>query len=218
MSKTKAQRKAAKRTTATPAKRLSPQRKLMLASVAPASLNEATARNAAIAAVKAAGGNDPLVRREYIAGRIGGGLRRLGSNATDAMLIKDGYAVIDMAGKDASRVADGQTRRSPEQERLYGAGRVAWSALLRDAGIVSMTSRDTSKTRKPKAGANKKAANNNRPASPKVKDASAALAHVVLQAAALLSFTNKNAKIMPPALSTAIGDFNTAVKAVKLTA
>lgn len=220
MKRTKATRKAAKRNTTKPAAaRVSPARKLLLSNVAPAALNEGVARNAAIAAVKAAGGNDPLVRLRYIAGRIGARLRSMGSNVNDAELISQGEAIINMAGKDAARVADGQSRRSPEQERLYGAGRVAWAALLRDAGIVANKAKDTSKTRKARTStANKTAANSNRPASPKVKDAGALLAYGLIQAKALASTVNKNAKICPPAFSSAVQDFNAALKAIKLPA
>lgn len=220
--KSKAAAKRGKKTAKAKARPISAQRKLLLGNVAASALNEGTARNVAIAAIKAAGGNDPLVRREYIAGRIGAGLRRLGSNLPDKELIASGYAIIDMAGKDAAKVADGQSRRSPEQERLYGAARVAWASVMRDAGIGANKAKDTSKSRKARHGSNDnskakaKPVNLRQALSPKVADGPKAVAHVSMAAAALLSFSNRNAKVMPPALITAIQDFSNAVKGVKL--
>lgn len=209
-----------------PAPRMSASVKAALPAVAPAALREGVARSAVVTAVRAAysPASQGAVRDAYITGRIAAGLRRLGDNRDDAALLADGRAILEMAGKDAARVKDGQARRSPEQERLYGAARVAWHSILREADVRSTgknagNSNAKGNTRKRKAAP--KAANSNRPASPRVKTVEELHKYYSVQAAAMLSTANKNAKLNSGtgavlAMTRAVQAFDTAIKAIKL--
>jgi hypothetical protein len=82
----------------------------------------------AIAAVITAGGIQDVVRREYILGRM--------ANTLDCDRV-NAERVLDAKGansKDAER-------RTEIQEKAYGAARVAWSGLIKKAGLTSTETR-----------------------------------------------------------------------------
>lgn len=218
-------------------------RKLAFATIAPAALNEGKARDAVIAALKASGARavpdgasksvvdyQRSIRDEYIAGRLAA---RLPSNGSDAERIAAARAVMAMANaKGTGDLKKGQSRRNETQERAYGAARVAWSAMLKDAGIVSTDKRggDTSKSRKPRqtaAGAQDKPApkgksapapvlgiaNKPNPAAlPRVKTVQDS--HTILSnmAAAALMFVDKNAAHVSNEDRSAVQAFAASIK------
>jgi hypothetical protein len=152
-------------------------------------------------------------------GAIASYLARKGEPGNRGALIKRGLACITkLAGADGvGELKKGQTgRRTTLEEKAYASARVLCTLAFREAGVtVPGGGAAKSRTPKPaaKATAKKAAANNNRPAAaPKCKDGPAFAQYVGLQAAALLAAANKNAKVAPPAILSAIQDFAAAVK------
>jgi hypothetical protein len=211
----KAARKASKGKATARKPRMSATQRTALAGVAIAAFAAGVSEVDLIARVRAAGGNQQSVRDEVIVGRIASGTRSLGSNLPDEQLIADGRAILAMAGATASRLADGQSRRSPVQEKLYNAARQYWHQLLKRGELVSSDPRagnSNAKGRKTSKTAKRaKAANSNKPVNPVVRTPAKAIEHVTLQAAALLAFSNKNAKHLPQSFGQAIVGFHTAI-------
>ena len=194
-------------------------RKAALSAVAPAAFNEGVSRSALLTAIVAAYSKQTAdeVRREYIAGRIASSRLLPATNAPVAERIANARLIMAKAGATGSgKLKKGQSRRTEVEERAYASARVLWSGILRDAGIKTVVTQGGSKaTGKRKAQAGrvkaKAAANNNRPASPKVRDLAALLDYFQTQGKAMLATVTKNAKLVPPQLSSAVQDFNNAV-------
>jgi hypothetical protein len=213
----KAARKAGKGKATVRKPRVSASQRTALAGVAIAAMAVGVSETDLITRVKAAGGDQETVATEVKVGRIASGLRALGHNGSDEELIEGGRASLAMAGASAARLKDGQGRRSPEQERLANAARQYWFQLRTRAGLVSSDPRagnSNAKGRKTsKTSKRAKAANSNKPVNPVVRTPAKAIEHVTLQAAALLAFSNKNAKYLPASFGQAIVGFHTAVMA-----
>ena len=215
-------------------------RKLAFANIAPAALNEGKARDAVIAALKASGAKaltegapksaveyQRSIRDEYIAGRMAA---RLPSNLDDVARIAAAREVMAMANaKGTGALKKGQARRNEAQERAYGAARVAWSAILKDAGIQSADKRggDTSQTSKPRQSA--KGAQDKKPTGkaapvlgiaskptpatlPRVKTVQDAHTILANMAAAALMFIDKNAASVSNEDKSAVQAFAAAIK------
>lgn len=181
-------------------------------------MNEGTAREVVLQTVRAAytKATADKVRIEYIVGRIAGS-RLLPSNGTNPERIANARVIVTKAGeKGTATLKKGQSRRTNAEQRAYDSARVLWSGILRDAGIKTVETRGGSKaTGKRKAQAGKvKAkvqANDNRPASPKVKTLVALLEYVGIQNKAMNATFTKNAALVPPQLSSALQDFSRVV-------
>lgn len=113
---------------------------------------------------------------------------------------KEAEAVLNAAGVNAKSVKDGQRQRTEAEEAAYGAARVSRSRLLKAAGVTNPDGRggDTSKTRKPKPGANKSEA---KPATfskatPKAKSSEDGGAWIAQSRGVLLAYLSKNAKVL----------------------
>lgn len=151
-------------------------------------------------------------------GAIAAYLSRKGEPGNRAALIKRGLECITKkAGADGTGdLKKGQTgRRTQLEEKAYASARVLATIAFKEAGVAVPGGGDAKKrTPKPsKANVAKKAGKSAKaPAAPKCKDAGGFAQYVGLQAAALLSAANKNAKVASPAILSAIQDFAAAVK------
>jgi hypothetical protein len=196
-----------------------------LASVAVAAFNEGLSRGQVIEAVRVAIGNSRSekrfadVRARYIIGRMAA---RINSNAEPKLRIAGAEVAFNSVGATTAKVAKGKRRRSPEEQAAYDAARVAWSSILKDAGIKSRDKRGGgSDKHKNKRGATHKVtkkakgANDNRQVAPKLSDANKIAAFLQQQAAMLLAFNNKNAKHMTLEQRNAIADFHAAIMPAK---
>jgi hypothetical protein len=114
---------------------------------------------AAILAVKAlAKKNVEAAKAAAIAGYIAG-RQNLGADTLTTDMLTKATALIKATGeKSTGKVKPGSFRRSAEQEKLYGAARVWWHRLAKDAGIARADKRGGArnvKTEKHTAGAEK---------------------------------------------------------------
>lgn len=153
------------------------------------------------------------VRTQYIAGRMASSLGFKADKIDEAIAII-GYANAAGTGE----LKKGQTaRRTPVQERAYAAAREYWSKLLADLGIgKAKTTADKNKaaraprmTTTTEAKEAPKVDNSAKTEKPKTKEQTAA--HIEHMASTLLAYVNAHAKIVSPALSSAVHDFKLAV-------
>lgn len=195
--------------------------RLALANVAPAAMGAREARDRLIAAIRLAytAKTHDAVRTECMAGFVAAAIP---SNGTPAVRIANAKTILLKAGAGGTgKLKKGQSRRTDEEERAYSSARTLFARALKDAGLKTAETRGGStatakrKARMSKANAKPQAANSNRPASPKCKDKGSLIQYANIQAAALLATVNKNAKICPPQLSSAVQDFAKAVKALE---
>lgn len=193
--------------------------------LAVAAFTAASASTAFFASVRDALGAAPTkeaynaARLAIQSGAIAAYLARKGEPGNRAALIKRGLECITKkAGADGvGDLKKGQTgRRTQLEEKAYASARVLATIAFKEAGVAVPGGGDAKKrTPKPsKANVAKKAGSSNTkaPAAPKCKDAGGFAQYVGLQAAALLSAANKNAKVASPAILSAIQDFAAAVK------
>lgn len=156
-------------------------------------------------------------RLQLQAGALASYLARKGEAGNRSALIKRAtLCITKLAGHTGTGdLKKGQTgRRSELEEKAYASARVLCTLAFREAGVTVPGGGEVKK-RQPKASkANvaKASKSTKAPAAPKCKDGPAFAQYVGLQAAALLSAANKNAKVASPTILSAIQDFAAAVK------
>lgn len=129
------------------------------------------------------------------------------SNMPLEQRIEAALEVMDKATPDSAK----PNRRTDLEHKAVRAADVSWAACKRRAGLIA----EKKGGRKPRPASNKAKA----PpvdlvkASPKLADKAAANDYFATAAAALLATVDKNARIIPPQLSTAVQDFKAAVTA-----
>jgi hypothetical protein len=198
--------------------------------IAPAAMAEQVSRVALIATLQAALGKTPsadetkAARREYQIGRVAARLTSLPkgkdalSYATDLVLH---YAAPPAEGKATRPLRAGQLgRRTVAEQRLVRAADEAWSQVAAELGTGNAkTQKERNKAKRnaaPASGMGKKGAaiaptheQLVTPAKPLTrKDA---CAYVDTQAATLLAFANKNAKLLPTSYGEAVQAFKRAI-------
>jgi hypothetical protein len=193
-------------------------REMAFVKIAPLSLVESLSRAECVANLRMALGKAPnqlelsTARDEHIIGKVA--LKLAGKDNSDR-LEKARDVVLHYATDKAKKVAKSQKgRRTPDQQRAYQAGKEQFSQLLASLNLGSAQTpeqRNAGRTRKPApAGSTKRAKAGQSEAPGKVvrMDRELACQHVVGQAAALLAFSNKYAKLLP-------GDFGSAIQRFK---
>jgi hypothetical protein len=205
---------------------LTAARKALLAPVRNAAFAAGLSRNAVIEATRAALGPKPTLtlynagKLELQIGFMAAALVRKGDNRPDGELMEHcRVRLTQYAGFGGKqKLAKGQLgRRTKEEEAAYASARVRSSAIFKEAGVTVADKRggDTSKSRKPRAASNKasaKAAVSDKPAVRSYKGKDELVRYAGIQAAALLATVNRNAKIAPVELKSAVHDFHTAIK------
>lgn len=192
-----------------------------LALVAPAAFNEGLSRAQVISVVQGAIGKSRSekrfaeVRARYIIGRMAASIK---SNAEPKLRIAAAEVAFNSAGADSkAKLAKGKRRRTSEEQDAYNAARVAWSSVLKGAGIKSLDKRGGgSAAHKNKRGATgkrvKKAANQNTKAAPTLMTRDKIAAFLDQQAAMLAAFNNKNVKRLTLAERNTIEAFALGIK------
>lgn len=208
---------------------LTSARKALLAPVRNAAFKAGSSRNETVAAIKAACGKKPhkalyqAVRLECQIGFMGAALLRKGDNRPPEVLLEHCRTrITQCAGFGGKgKLAAGQIgRRTKDEEAAYLSARVQSSALFKDAGVTVADKRggDTSSTRRPRpaakatAKATAKAAASEKPVVRRYAGKAELVRYAGIQAAALLATVNRNAKIAPIELKSAIQDFAAAIK------
>lgn len=186
-------------------------RNAMLLNVTNTAARVAIASGAAIAAVQAAGidkDQQATTRTAFMIGALAGILNPTAEKLTEDMLAT-AKAVLAAAGKDAKALKAGQSRRTEAQERAYGLARYHWSRILKLADVQSQEARGGA--RKPRAAKAKPDVSKpdvSKPALPIATGKADVADFYRSQAALLLAYTNKNAKVVPPAFASLLQDFN----------
>ncbi len=176
------------------------------------------ARNKAnvVALVKAIGANANALKATQRGFHVGYIAFRLNPTATaiTAVMMAQAQTVLDSAGKDAKKLADGQSRRNAEQEKAYGASRTAWKVIMFSANAKATDKRGGKrKPRTPKGETVTDATKDMLQAIPKAKDKADASQYLLQQSATMLAYCNKNAKALTPQQTSAVSDFHAAIKA-----
>lgn len=204
-------------------------RKLAFVDIAPHAYSEAVSRVAVIASLKVALGKTPsesdirVAKGEYVIGRSAARLAvsdlpKGTATAIDKLNVArelvELYAAPPKDGVATRKLRKGQKgRRTIAQHRVIRAAEEAWSQVLAEVGVGKAQTQGerNAKKRNPApqmAGARGGKASKETlsqlatPAKPLTADD--ACGHVVLQMAALLAFCNKNAKLIPAGLASAI--------------
>ena len=168
-----------------------------IASIAPAAFQYARSKANVITLVKAIGAHITGLKacqRSFNVGYIAYRLHPSAVEVTPEML-QTATIVLDSAGKDAKKLADGQTRRTVEQEKAYGAARTAWKVILREAETKPADARGGKrKARTPDTKASKPAMQSPLQVTPRAKDSAEITAYLMTAAATHLAYMNKNAK------------------------
>lgn len=205
--------------------RLTAARTTALAGVRTSAFNAGVSRSAVIAAVASACGKKPIMalytaaKLELQIGFMAAAMARKGDNRPGETLMghcRDRLANYGGFGGTAKLRAGQKGRRTKIEEDAYGSARVSCSSIFKDAGVTLPESRggDTSKTRaaRPAAKATAKvAANDGKPVVRSFKDKAALIGYARIQGAAMLATLNKNARIAPNELKSAVQDFNAAI-------
>lgn len=204
---------------------LSSAAKAALAGCRKAAFQSGASRNAVIAAVSAALGRKPVLtlynagKLELQIGFMAAALARKGDNREPEALMahcRDRLTLYAGFGGKGKLKQGQKGRRTREEEEAYASARVQVSGIMRDAKVNVPEARggNTASTRKPRAGAKAtkgKPANDTKPVTRKYADKAALVAYLALQGKAMLTTLNKNAKIAPIELKSAVQDFNAAL-------
>lgn len=197
-------------------------RNAMLANVTTTSFKVTLASTSAIAAVQAAGidkAQQATTRTAFMIGALAGILHPTAETLTDEMVTM-AKAVLAAAGNTAKTLKSGQSRRTDAQERAYGLARYHWSRILNRAEVQSLEARGGARKPRPatakpdatKPGATKPDAA--KPALPIATGKADVADFYRAQAAIMLAYTNKNAKVVPPAFASLLQDFNAKLAAL----
>jgi hypothetical protein len=188
-----------------------------LALVSACGFRHARANAETVAAIKAAGGDQPTVRMAFMAGWIAGCL-----NATGAM-------TTAMADKARDVLVKKGTLRTPAETAAYNAAKAQWSRLMKKAGVKTTETRGGKKTSAPRvtkanetkatveaAPVETKAAPVARKATtPRIKTRDAATTWIAAWEAQGLAFINKNADHTDATLAKLIRSINTRLSEMK---
>lgn len=194
-------------------------RNAMLANVTTTSFKVTLASTSAIAAVQAAGidkAQQATTRTAFMIGALAGILHPTAETLTDEMVTM-AKAVLAAAGKDAKALKSGQSRRTEAQERAYGLARYHWSRILNRAEVQSLEARGGARKPRPataKPATAKPATGTAKPALPIATGKADVADFYKSQAALMLAYTNKNAKVVPPAFASLLQDFQTKLTAL----
>lgn len=150
---------------------------------------------------------------EYKAGYVARYLRderamvRRWGNMDDAQIIDEARSIYGKPYPESSK----SNRRTELEHKACRAADVSWASCKRRAGLIA----EKKGGRKPRPSANKP---NPIPvdlvkASPRLKDRAAANDYFATAAAALLATCDKNAKHVPPQISSAVSDFKAQITA-----
>lgn len=186
--------------------------------IAPAAWRYAKSHGEVAALVKAIGKNATAGKAVQRAFYIGFIAQRVLPDALSLTAPAEALAVaiIDAAGIDAKKLADGQMRRNKAQETVYGAARKAWSRIIGEAKAKPMDKRGASSKRAARTPtATSDATNDMLQATPKAKDKAGVSSYLLQQSATMLAYINKNAKLVTPQQSSAVSDFHAAIKAIE---
>lgn len=206
--------------------------------IAPYAYSEAKSRVASIANLRVALGNAPTpshiatAQREWVIGRVAArladsdcqpGKTDAPSRLTHARELVCNYAAPAQDGVKANKLRKGQTgRRTVAQHKVVRAAVEAWSQIKAELGLGKAQTQDTRNAAKKAKRAPTMVGLTGRGAQPaapthtqlvtppKALNADDACQHIVLQAAALLAFCNKNAKLVPAGLGTVVREFKAA--------
>ena len=232
-------RKPAAPAKASPISKLGATRKAAFMAIAPNAFSEAQSRATSIANLKVALGNGPnadtiaAARIEWIIGRatfrmppVEFGRTASADTMAKLLFVRDrveNYAAPVKEGAKAKKLRAGQTgRRTAMQHRIIRNAEEAWSQVLAELGLNAAKTQSernaAKKTAAPSmAGSGKGKAKAATPshaslvAAPKPLNRAEACQYVVTQAATLLAFANKNAKLLPTDFGTAINAFKAAI-------
>lgn len=203
-----------------------------LAGVRNAAFGSGVARSAVVTATLAACGAKPILslyngaKLELQVGFMAAALVRKGDNRSPAIIMdacRDLILNYQGHGGTTKLRSGSKGRRNALQEAAYGSARALVSGIMKDAGVTVPEARGgkTSDTRKPNAGkvaasAKKVAANDVKPADlvTRYSDRAALLQGCSILASALLGTINRNAKIAPNELKTAVMALQAALKAI----
>lgn len=188
----------------------------MLANVRSTSFRAALATSTAVAAVQAAGiskTQQAATREAFIVGCIAG-LMNPNAEALLPGMEDAARTLLKAAGKDAKALKDGQSRRTAAEETMYALARYHWSRILKLADVKSMDGRGAKRgTKKP---ASAKAAASAKPATPIATGRKDVVDFYKGQAALMLTFANKNAKVVPAEIASLVQDVVAKLKALKV--
>jgi hypothetical protein len=212
-----------------------------IARVAPAAFNEGASRTETLAIVRDVAGKPSFrkdadgnwrpaaafgerlnaVRLEYIAGRVA---LSLGFKC-DTPGLNKARSIIALPGANAKLSPKQKAKRTPEQERAYGAARQWWSITSREAGLVHTDKAKAGNGAKGGKAKNKRQPEPQRKAmtrsdmeralgimAPPIKPTKESVAQYFRQTSAtVLAYVNKYAALATPQLSSAAEDFRNAV-------
>lgn len=172
-------------------------------------------------ALKAAGGEQEILRAAVIEGALCGSL--FAGDTSEDTLAKVRKILSNVGHGATGKPKEGQGRRTAAQETACASARQVWSRLLKKAKVASADKRGGAagaKAANAAKAAGKRAIEQDAkivsaptaPVAPVAVTAQVAREFVAQQAAMLLAYANKNAKVMPIELRNAIGAFVTATK------
>lgn len=206
------------------------KRNVSLLGVAPAAFIEGKSRADTLAVIRDALGNKPTdvqvnaVKAEYVIGRVA--FRLFLSLPVVEGIAKARDIVLHFAspvkdGVAARKLRAGQKgRRTVEQHRAVRAAEEAWSQVKAEAcpaasNAATQKERNAKKaTRAPSMAGSGKGKATPPTHAELIKPLTAAdtVQHVATQAASLLAFANKNAKLLPAGIAAAVKAFNATVQ------
>lgn len=158
-----------------------------------------------------------------VIGYMASALARKGDNRPEKVLLahcRDRILNYQGAGGTGKLRKGQKGRRTQTEEDAYTSARQLKMRIMRDANVATPKGKSgghnagkpSPNKGKVKAGKVQKEAVNDKPAVRAYKDADAIVAYALAQANAMLLNINKNAKIAPSWLKSAVQDFNAAVK------
>lgn len=184
-----------------------------------AAFENRSAWNGLLGAVKAAGGLQDALRTFVIEGDY---MRAMGLANDDEGRAKAAHQLWNCVGHETKAPPkEGQGRRNAKQEAAYASARQVWSRLLKKAAVTPKgKGAGNNNAAKKGQGATTDAAETvapivaapDKPVAPVAVTPDAAREFMAQQAAMLLAYANKNAKVMPIELRNAVAAFVTATK------
>lgn len=180
----------------------------LIPSVIVAGYNVAATREAALQAIKEAGGEKQrYVRESFVVGYMAARLtdKEDTSDTIPLDLEQRAVLILNSKGARADKIKKGERRRTPKEEALYGAARKAWHVVLKTAEVVTVEKRGGARPKTPDASPT--STGTKPPVIPRHDNPQAIAAFLLQQATMLSAYIAKNVQNASIAERNAVGEF-----------